>query len=178
MVVDSPSIAKSPSIKVEPKPMKFIERADSMPLSISKQPSGHSKQQKHSRLDNNALKHAFKTFQQTFESEVDFYYKNYNRYIQDNKNKMEVYVKATKKEKQKYQMFLTREETHYWKDFPRKKKFYHQSLHKIKELFDFNLEGKQQSQTVLSSSVIEVRDIDEMVKIILDYLPFSSRKYC
>jgi|688.fasta_scaffold1024370_1 hypothetical protein len=55
---------------------------------------------------------------------------------------MDVYVKATKKEKQKYQVFLTREETHYWKDFPRNKKFYHQSLHKIKELFDFNLEGK------------------------------------
>ena len=85
---------------------------------------------------------------------------------------MEVYVKATKKERRNYQQFLNREETTFWKDFPRQKKFYHEHLHKIRETFDFKLEGRTATQSD------DVRDIDEMIKTILDYLPFGSRKYC
>ena len=65
-----------------------------------KRSSVSQQKQTQSRLDNNALKHAFLNFVASFETQVDSYFKNYNRFIQENKSKMEVYVKATKKEKE------------------------------------------------------------------------------
>lgn len=76
---------------------------------------------------------------------MDLYYKNYNRYIQENKNKMDVYVKATKKERQNHKMFLQTEETEFWKDFPRQKKFYNQHLQKLKDIFDKPEVARKQS---------------------------------
>lgn len=65
------------------------------------------------------------------------------------------------------------EETEFWKDFPRQKKFYSQHLSKIRQVFD-----KPDPAFRLSGQSDVVRDVDEMLRVILDYLPFASRKYC
>ena len=70
-------------------PQQNAAKKDELPQARSKNPPSRQEdaqiktrpKKSHSRVDNNALKHAFASFQQAFETQVDLYYKNYNRYI-------------------------------------------------------------------------------------------------
>ena len=83
-------------------------------------------------MDVEHLRKTFYGFTVEFASEIDLYFKNYNRFIKESKNKIDVQVKASKREKLMHQEFLNREEIKFWKEFPRSLKFYHKSLHGIK----------------------------------------------
>ena len=50
--------------------------------------------------------------------------------------KIDIQVKATKKEKMQHLKFINREEIKFWDDFPRNQKFYHQSLAALKQLLE------------------------------------------
>jgi hypothetical protein len=52
-----------------------------------------------SYLDNEALRKAFYNFTGQFAQEVDLYFKNYNKFIKEQRTKIDIQVKATKKEK-------------------------------------------------------------------------------
>ena len=80
------------------------------------------------KLDDEQLRKTFYSFTSEFTSEVDLYFKNYNRFIKESKNKIDVQVKASKREKLLHAQFLNREEIKFWKEFPRSCKFYHKQL--------------------------------------------------
>ena len=95
------------------------------------QPSAPVKLQK---LDEEALRKTFYGFTAEYTAEVDLFFKNYNRFIKE--SKIDVQVKATKREKLMHNQFLNREEIKFWKEFPRSLNFYHSSLHKIKKALE------------------------------------------
>ena len=61
-------------------------------------------------------------------------FKNYNRLIKEGKNKLDIQIKATKKEKMRHFQYYAKEEIVFWQDFPRKKKFYSHGLAQMQEL--------------------------------------------
>ena len=58
-------------------------------------------------------------------AEIGTYFKNYNRFVKESKNKIDAQVKATKREKLLHAQFLNREEIKFWDEFPRSLKSYH-----------------------------------------------------
>ena len=93
----------------------------------------HSSSLKVQILDEVALRRVFYNFTTTFTGKVDLYFKNYNRFIKESKNKIDVQVRATKREKLLHSQFLNREEIKFWKEFPRSLNFYHSNLCEIKQ---------------------------------------------
>ena len=77
------------------------------------------------KLDNELLRKTFYGYTAEFAAEIDTYFKNYNRFIKESKNKIDVQVKATKREKLLHAQFLNREEIKFWDEFPRSLKSYH-----------------------------------------------------
>ena len=77
------------------------------------------------KLDNELLRKVFYGLTGEFAAEIDLYFKNYNRFIKESKKKIEVQVKASKREKLMHAQFLNREEIEFWSEFPRSLKFYH-----------------------------------------------------
>ena len=82
------------------------------------------------------MRKTFYAFTAEFAAEADLYFKNYNRFIKESKNKIDVQVKASKREKLLHSEFLNREEIKFWKEFPRSLDFYHSSLFKLKEAIE------------------------------------------
>ena len=48
------------------------------------------------------LKRVFLAFIQAFTTEINFYFKNYNKHIREKEKKIDVHVKASKKEKVRF----------------------------------------------------------------------------
>ena len=67
------------------------------------------------------LRKTFYGYTAEFAAEIDTYFKNYNRFIKESKNKIDAQVKATKREKLLHAQFLNREEI----KFPRSLKSHH-----------------------------------------------------
>lgn len=82
------------------------------------------------------MRKTFYAFTAEFAAEADLYFKNYNRFIKESKNKIDVQVKASKREKLLHSQFLNREEIKFWKEFPRSLKVYKQSLHSLKQVLE------------------------------------------
>jgi len=100
-------------------------------------------------------------------TEIDLFFKNYNRFIKESKNKIDVQVKATKREKLLHAQFLNREEIKFWKDFPRSLKFYHENLHKVK--LGVEPANRNQKASAEATNMLEVRDLDLLILTALDF---------
>lgn len=87
-------------------------------------------------MDNDGLKRLFLKFIKAFTKDINFCFLNYNKFIKENRKKIDVQVKASKKEKKAYLICLAQEELAFWKGFPRKRKFYSTHLRAIKNAFD------------------------------------------
>ena len=111
------------------------------------------------KLDQELLRKTFYTFTAEFTTEVDLYFKNYNRFIRETKNKIDVQVKANKRDKLQHAQFLNREEIKFWKEFPRSLKFYHSNLRDVKQAIE-PVSAVQSQRSVHTGNAIEVRDID------------------
>lgn len=120
-----------------------------------------------STTNTDAVQKSFLNFMSQLQSEIEVYFKNYNRFITEPRNKIDVQVKATKKEKMRHNSFYARQELKFWENFPRNKKFYHQGLFEISTLM-----------TQDHSNYDEVRDVDQLILNLMEVLPTCSQKYC
>ena len=82
-----------------------------------------------------------------------------------------------------HQEFLNREEIKFWKEFPRSLKFYHKSLHGIKQALESTEASSShkngiQNLSVHATNTLEVRDVSDLILMVLDFQPFASWKFC
>lgn len=73
--------------------------------------------------------------------------------------------------------FIAREEINFWSEFPRKLKFHDNGLFEIHRFVEI-ASNKVAAGVSSSQSTTDVKDIDMAVMTILDFMPFSSRKFC
>ena len=76
-------------------------RHEPAPIPVPKKTKSDPPNFKISKLNNDALKEAFLELTSNFASELDLYYKNYNKFVKESKNKIDIQVKASKREKAK-----------------------------------------------------------------------------
>jgi hypothetical protein len=87
-----------------------------------------------STTNTDGLQRAFQALTKEFETELDLHFRSHNQLIKEQKNKIDVQLKASKKEKMRHYQYWAREELTYWSRFPRKMKFYHKGLAEMRSL--------------------------------------------
>lgn len=87
-----------------------------------------------STTDTDGLQRAFNNLTERFLEQLNLHLKSYNQLIRERRNKIDVQLKASKKEKMRHYQYFTKEELVFWERFPRSHKFYHKGLAEMQQL--------------------------------------------